>query len=301
MACYHQLRAYKTPEGKISWPRIGAKQTEHETAFPLRLKCGQCIGCRLERTRSWAIRAVHEAQMHKRNSFLTLTYAEDQLPENRSLDVEHWQKFAKKVRNHCGPFRFLHSGEYSPAPNFRPHYHALIFGHDWAEERVPLKTNGNHPLWVSPILARLWPSGHHSIGALTFGSASYVASYCLKKLTGEYAERENERVDAETGEVWDVSPEYATMSRRPGLGKKWFDKYHADVYPSDECIIEGKSLRPPAYYDELLKKTNKDLHTKVETKRRNSVRQNAKNHTDERLEIRKEIAQAKLQLKQHRG
>ena len=58
MACYTPLDAYKKPGGGVAFD---SKEGYYD--MPLRLKCGQCIGCRLERTRSWAIRSVHEAQM----------------------------------------------------------------------------------------------------------------------------------------------------------------------------------------------------------------------------------------------
>ena len=48
-------------------------------------------------------------------------------------------------------------------------------------------------------------------------------------------------------------PEYCTMSRKPGIGKTWFEKYQSDVYPHDYCEINGKKIPPPRYYDDLLK------------------------------------------------
>ncbi len=299
MACYKQLRAYKSPEGKISWPKLGSKASDHEALFPLRLNCGKCIGCRISNTKDWAVRSMHEAQMHPQNSFLTLTYSDEKLPDDRGLRVDHWQKFAKKVRNHCGPFRFLEVGEYSDAPEFRPHYHALIFGHDWHETRVKLQRKPwETPLFASSILEKLWPHGIHAIGELNYKTAAYVAGYCLKKLSGEYAERQWDRLDTETGEWWQVPPEHALMSRRPGLGTAWFEKYGDDVYPSDEVIVDGKQLRPPAFYDTLLKRKDERMFRELETKRRNSVREHAEDHTDERLKIREEIAERKLHIRE---
>lgn len=40
----------------------------------MHLPCGRCIGCKLERSKQWAIRLMHEAQLHEANSFLNLTY-----------------------------------------------------------------------------------------------------------------------------------------------------------------------------------------------------------------------------------
>ena len=41
---------------------------------------------------------VHEAQMHQENSFITLTYEHE--PESKSINVEHFQKFMKRLRKH---------------------------------------------------------------------------------------------------------------------------------------------------------------------------------------------------------
>lgn len=299
MACYSRLLAYRPSDGgrlRFESKHSAVHRTDNE--FKLALKCGQCIGCRLERAKDWAIRSVHEAQMHEHNSFLTLTYRDEDLPDDRGLDVSHWQNFAKLVRKHYGKFRFLHCGEYSDPPYFRPHYHALVFGHDWKDERLKLRREpGKAQLYMAPGLQLLWPHGHHSIGDVSWTSASYVADYTLKKITGDRAKEHYERVDGKTGECWEVKPEYSTMSRNKGLGNTWFEKYYMEVYPEDQVRLEGRTLRPPAYYDGLLKKKDEEMHEKVETKRRKKVEENKDNQTEERLEVRREIAEAKIRLK----
>jgi hypothetical protein len=42
------------------------------------------------------------------------------------------------------------------------------------------------------------------------------------------------------------------MSRKPGIGKEWFDKYKSDVYPHDYVVVKKHKIRPPRYYDKLL-------------------------------------------------
>lgn len=39
------------------------------------------------------------------------------------------------------------------------------------------------------------------------------------------------------------------MSRRPGIGLTWFEKYKSDVYPHDYVVVNGSKVRPPRYYD----------------------------------------------------
>jgi len=97
MACYHPLTAYlsghqtNNATGK-AYRRVSFKETdEHDRQISL--PCGQCIGCRLERSRQWAMRCIHEAQLHQNNCFITLTYDDEHLPKDLSLDHRDFQLF----------------------------------------------------------------------------------------------------------------------------------------------------------------------------------------------------------------
>lgn len=190
---------------------------------------------------------MHEAQMHKENSFVTLTYDNEHLPRNGGLQIEDFQRFCRKLRKAKGKFRYFHCGEYGDE-NDRPHYHAIIFGLDFSEERQLLKRTRNGPLYVAPTLFRAWNKGFHTIGACEYHTAMYVSKYIMKKLTGE--EGQKAYVNAKTGEA--LRPPYISMSRRPGLGSKWLEKYKSDVYPEDVVHLEGKKFRPPRFYDERI-------------------------------------------------
>lgn len=278
-----------TPEGAITFnPTAGYYDR------PLQIACGQCRGCRLRRTRDWALRAVHESQMHDQNSFVTLTYNDEHLPEDHGLDVKHWQDFAKRLRKRSGPFRFLHCGEYGEK-NLRPHYHACIFGHDFRADRTPLGNPTGKPLYASPTLSELWPFGFSAIGELTFDSAAYVASYCFSKTTGNRKEGQWQRLDTDTGECWEVKPTYATMSRRPGLGTSWFEKFKGDLYPHDYAVAKGQKFRPPRFYDELLAKSDPKLWEGIQARRRQHVRAKPEELKPARQEIREEILRRKQQ------
>lgn len=286
MACYTPLRAFQGPEGVTFRP--------NGKASPLKLNCGQCIGCRLEKQRNWAIRSMHEAQMHAANCFLTLTYSEESLPKDHSLDVRHWQKLAKRIRKNIGPFRFLHCGEYGPL-HLRPHYHALIFGLDFRDDSIPVPgRNPGHELRISAALTELWKLGNHTVGPITPATTAYVASYTVKKRSGPRKESACERVHESTGECWNVKPEYATMSRNPGLGKSWFVKYHRDVYPDNFVVFDSKPVKPPPYYDQLLAKHDPNLAQQMIERRKQHTRENAENNTYDRLKVREIVAKAKL-------
>lgn len=269
MGCNSPLAAWKGPKG------IAFRPQQAHTDMPIQIPCGRCMGCRVAKKQEWAIRATHEAQMHEKTCFITLTYSDQALPADLSLNVKHWQLFAKKLRNRLGPFRFLACGEYGDK-TLRPHYHAILYGVDFAEDREPWKERGEHQTWRSPLLEALWTDadgqsrGFHEIGTMTYQSAAYVANYVTKKKTGDQAVT-YERTDIYTGETWTVQPEFAVMSRRPGLGKEWFSKYWRDVYPSDEVVLGGKRFRPPKYYDGLIQNQDEKLWAKLRQKRQENV------------------------------
>lgn len=288
MVCFHPLKAYRKPGGGVAFNSI-----EGYVDRPLELPCGQCTGCRLAKSREWALRCVHEAQLHEENSFITLTYDPAHLPDDVSVDVKHWQLFAKRLRKKKGPFRFLHVGEYGEL-NYRPHYHACIFGIDFREDRKLWKSQGGNDHYVSETLNDIWGQGLATIGNLTMQSAAYVARYCLKKLTGEPGKESCRRINTETGEETHVRSEYITMSRRPGLASDWFKKYKTDVYPSDEVVQDGKKHRPPKFYDRMLEADVPHEFETIKNKRRESVYKRRKETTHERLKIRETVTNARL-------
>lgn len=209
---------------------------------PLILPCGQCIGCLLHRSKQWAIRCVHEAQLHDENCFLTLTYDDLNLPSDGSLHKEHFQKFMKRLRKALFPrkIRFFACGEYGSQLN-RPHYHAIIFGW-YPEDKKLFSINRGSMIHVSPMLAKLWPFGFHTVGAVTFESAAYVARYVLKKHTGRDAQMHYDGLE----------PEFVLMSRKPGIARDWIEKFSGDVYPHDYVVIRDNiKCRPPRYYDQI--------------------------------------------------
>ncbi|AXH74125.1 MAG: replication initiator protein [Microviridae sp.] len=189
MPCFKPLDAWRdpsNPSGKLIFS-YNAKRCG-SPAPDLKVPCGQCVGCRLERSRQWAIRCVHEASLHKKNCFITLTYNDEHLPENSSLDYRVFQLFMKRLRKKYGDnIRFYMCGEYGE--NFgRPHFHACLFNHDFSDKKL-WKTVNKMPLFRSAELEELWPFGFSSIGSVTFESAAYVARYIMKKITGEAAEK----------------------------------------------------------------------------------------------------------------
>lgn len=249
MTCYSPLLAYKDDYGKITFN----KPEVYRSGF--NLPCGQCIGCRLTYSRNWAVRCIHEAQMHQENCFITLTFSPEALEARKnpqSLDMREFQLFMKRLRKKIkNKIRFFHVGEYGEK-NQRPHYHSLLFGYDFPDKNLFTKSNGIS-LYTSETLQKLWPHGFSTIGDVTFESAAYCARYCLKKINGEKAEDHYNYTDPETGEVININKEYATMSRKPGIGHSWFQKYKKDVFPHDYIVVrDNLKISPPPYYLNLL-------------------------------------------------
>lgn len=295
MACYHPMTGYRAPGGKIQLDRPGAF-----IDLPITIACGQCRGCRLEKSRQWAIRAVNEAQMHDRNSFITLTYDDKHLPEDRSLVLRHWQLFAKKLRKNVGPFRFMMCGEYGEE-TLRPHYHALIFGLDFLLDSELYEEEPN-VLYTSETLTKTWGKGMAIIGQLNFESAAYVARYTFKKKSGEMAEwwygKKPLIVAGEGGTVhaaWQVRREieFNTMSRNKGIGSTWLEKYGRDVYPRDEIVIRGRRMRPPKFYDEQIERVNPAMMRQIKIMRGEAGKRHQENNTTERLQVRENIQRRK--------
>lgn len=297
MPCYHPLEAWRStqvnPSGKR--PLVFTAAQGFGSALPI--PCGRCIGCRLERSRQWALRCVHEAQLHAENCFVTLTYSDEKLPYGGTLIKKHWQDFMKRLRKRTSAkILYFHCGEYGERSR-RPHYHACLFGIDFPDKLFYTERNGCK-LYTSEALDAIWGHGFCTIGAVTFESAAYVARYVMKKVTGELADKHYEHVEPETGEIIRLPSEYVTMSLKPAVGKTWYERYGADVFPDDSVIIRGREMKPPKYYDKQYELADPEAHKALKEKRLAEARANSWNSTPSRLAVRKEITQAKLnQLK----
>lgn len=317
MACFHPIDAWKV-DGRIvfSEPRFKTRKSALEALSRfVALPCGRCIGCRLERSRQWAVRCMHEAQMHEESSFITLTY--DEANACRSLNYSDFQKFMKRLRFHYRPrtIRFYMCGEYGEQFS-RPHFHACLFGVGFADRKLWQKLPSGSSLYRSSILESLWPFGFSSVGDVTFESAAYVARYVMKKVIGRQAASSGgvggetpalgayERLCVYTGEVYEIEPEFNSMSLKPGIGAGWMAKYAESVYPHDFVIVNGHKVKPPRYYDKVFK--DMDVHVAnrfgfdydaLEFERFKAADKRSANATPERLAVREIVAKARLKSK----
>lgn len=291
MPCYSPIPAWQESVGS---PVVFVETADAQRS--LTLPCGQCIGCRLERSRQWAIRCVHEAQLHDYNSFVTLTYDDDHLPPDLSLHYYDYQCFMKRLRNSHTGVRFYMCGEYGD--NFgRPHFHACLFNCFFPDRSFLSSTPTGFRLYRSPELERLWPFGFSSIGDVTFESAAYVARYVTKKVTGDLADSHYTFLDPDTGELIRRTPEFSNMSRRPGIAHGWYSRYSAEVHRADEIVIRGVRMKPPRYYDNLLKSADGFAFDDMQYIRHQNALLRLDDSTPERLAARAKVATARVALK----
>jgi len=284
MPCFHPLKGWRSRVRSDNGRRgIVFNPSQGLLDMPLSVPCGQCIGCRLERSRQWAIRCYHEASLHEKNCFITLTYDDAHLPENKSLIMKHYQDFMKRLRKEYGEgIRFFACGEYGDKTH-RPHYHALLFGHAFPDQRLHSQNHG-HKLYRSESLERLWPDGFSSIGQVNWSTASYVARYVLKKATGELA-----------GMYEGVEEPFVLMSRRPGLGSAWYAANETDVYPRGTIIVgEGKERRPPRFFENKYRQSNPMGHAMLKATRRASSVYIPPHEVGERLRAKNLIAKSRV-------
>ncbi len=292
MACFSPLKGYKNTRGALVF-----KRSSH-TVGKMEVACGQCLGCRLDRTLMWAMRIVHEASMYEHaygNCFITFTYRSEHettrkqynnghyCPADYSLNYHHFRDFIKRLRRHFPQkIRYFHCGEYGDE-NLRPHYHACLFNCSFDDQIVEQQSEGI-TTYSSPTLTKLWPYGFCTIGELNFETASYTAGYILKKVTGNQANESYLRNDSYGVAYW-VKPPYTTMSLKPGIGADFYAKFQTDFFPSDESPVPGHGVikKVPRYYEEIFKNDDPRTHGMVRAVRQRYIRKYRDDFTPERL------------------
>lgn len=248
---------------------------------------------------------MHESRFHEFASFITLTYSDEHLPPDYGLSRREWQLFMKKLRNHWAEhypdvkLRFYAVGEYGET-NLRPHYHAIVYGAAFPDQR--LFSRGSDPtkdIYTSDTLTEIWGKGFTTHSHVSYANAAYCAGYVRKKITGKQEAAEHyRRINPDTGELFHVEPEFALMSRMPGIGRQHIEKYLDDVYPDDFIVVDGHKSRVPRYYDKVLADLDPSGMETVRAKRKEAAQMPAfkLNSTKSRLAVRHEVARSKAAL-----
>lgn len=285
MACYRPLKAIvlgKTPEGKKN---IVFDSTAHDTGFyhgkyiseenRLSLPCGQCVGCRIQKSREWADRLMMELQYHDEAWFLTLTYNNEharpaadvngEVCDWLTLQKKDFQLFMKRLRKAVGgtKLRFYACGEYG-TETFRPHYHAIIFGLHLDDLKPYKKSELGFMYYTSDFLQRVWsekvdyydengqkqyryePIGYVIVGAVTWETCAYTARYVTKKLTGDLSWYYD---------YFGLEKPFSLMSRKPGIAGDYFEEHKDEIFKKDFINIStekgGLKFKPPKYFERL--------------------------------------------------
>ena len=220
------------------------------------IPCGRCIGCRLRYSRIWADRCMAEASLYKDNIFLTLTYNDDNLPPcNKMLDGQvspvhplvkrDLQLFIKRLRKALPDqkIRYFACGEYSP--KLRPHYHLIIFNIKLDDLQLLYRNDSQFKYYTSKTISDCWKYGFHIIADCNWHTCAYTARYIVKKQKGE---------TSYVYEKYNYPPEFTLMSRKPGIGKEYFEQHAVDIYYGGAFLsTEDGHLRilPNKYYDSL--------------------------------------------------
>lgn len=198
------------------------------TPFP----CGQCMHCRINKSREWKHRIMLESMSHLENSFVTLTYDDEHVPGDNSVSPKEITLFLKRLRKALHPerFRYFIVGEYGET-SYRPHYHACLFG-----------------VCDFDTIDKAWGKGFIQIGELNPRSAGYCCGYILKGMTSKKDERLKEKK---------LSPEFMRCSKMTpgGLGietlKQIAEKLKKAEYGKDiaiRTVRHGKKEYPLGKY-----------------------------------------------------
>lgn len=314
MSCVSPMTAYWRDVNRSA---ITFDKNKSATKVPFNLPCGKCIGCRMDRARQWGFRCLHEKKMWTHNHFVTLTYNDESLPPGGSLCLRDVQLFMKRLRkarnsNVGNPIRFFLGAEYGEI-NRRPHYHALLFNCDFPDKLFHSKNDRGEALYTSGELSRLWSNdggrsslGFVTIGEITFDSAIYCAKYALKKynLRENHTQEEKDEYDRRyvvydaDGVVYERRPEFAVMSRRPGIGAGYYEKYGNEVLAHDNIIVDGRECRPPRFYDTRSELRDPDRFELIKKRRKRLGVLSRFDNTEERLRVKKRLMEIAAEKKE---
>jgi hypothetical protein len=267
MLCTSPLKGIRAGDGSVTLIKGEKSEAQAEkrvssaggSYLQLLIPCRSCLACRINKSRDWVIRSVHEASLWQHNCFITLTYSPEHMPPGAGLKHEDFQLFMKRLRVTAErkfgfkDIRYLMCGEYGKT-TLRPHYHAILFNLDFPDKQPIGRGGGGYMRYESPMLRELWALGHTEVGTASEESMGYVARYTFKKA----AEFDNivdktrlATIDLQTGEFHARKPEYVRSSRRPGIGTSWLERFHEDCWKGYVTHNEVK-YRLPLFYKEWL-------------------------------------------------
>lgn len=254
--CTKPTECYQNPNG--GRPIFGWEGVKN--GLPkMELPCGKCPECCKDYYTSWATRGSRELLHWDSTLFITLTYDEENLPENKSLNKKHVQDFIKRVKKFFkstkeNPIRQIYCGEYGTR-TLRPHYHCILFNADFADKKRHYVSKQGHQVYTSAILTKLWNKGNVEFGFATPASISYLFKYILKKKSRK--EKEKPLIIEVDGYTYEVEHEFIEASRNPGIGAWARD---SKSIKKGYITVNGQKKKIPKYYLEYLKKNDPETY-----------------------------------------
>lgn len=298
MTCYNPQTLYRCRDQK----KLAGSPLGHDVIEAVQVACHDCIGCKMAYGEQWAMRMTDEAQYmreryHAGSCVVNLTYDDAHLPHDRSLSVRDIQVFMKALR-HAYPgrdIRFYCGAEYGETNTRRPHYHVVLMGIEFEDRFCESKSKSDFPIWRSKKLEAIWKNGICWVQEFNTRAAAYAARYATKKVTGERAEAYYQYVDPITGEIFQRTPEFALMSRRPAIGLRWFQKYRGSCFPRDYRVDrEGHKHPVPDFYMMLLGREDPGLHDQLKFEREQRGKERAADNIPARLRVKEQVRIAAL-------
>lgn len=323
MSCFFPLTAYRDSDKSMHFLKGDADDKfvynswlrEMKSRFGyggdvLKIPCGQCLGCRIDKSREWANRCMDEAKFTQNNWFITITYDNEHLRYNTiqeansgvcvkvpTLFPPDLKQFFDKLRERLRrkgftDFRYYACGEYGEQYE-RPHYHAVCFN-------LPLndlefyKVKQGYIYYNSPFLQSVWSEvdeygevktkGYIVVTEVTWETCAYTARYILKKQTG----KGSTEYYSDKG----VLPEFVRMSRRPGIGRKFYELNKDKIYQYDCTGYNNRiPVKPAKYYDKLF---DLEDHDRLEV-----IKEKRKERADNRIML--DLSQTSLSLSEYYG
>lgn len=203
--------------------------------------CGRCRGCLKDYTQAWSDRCIFESITTKRPSaFVTLTYDDDHLPEDKSVSLSDVQSFNKRFRYYLSKIdpnrrvKMFIASEYGEL-DFRPHYHYLIFGFDPQDS---YDMSALYKAWSS----KKNPIGFFSADYFTPGRARYCMKYINKEWNADYSCDIQKR---------GLKPLFHTMSN--GIGFDWFLSHLDHIIKHHGYVVDGVVRPLNRYYEDLFR------------------------------------------------